>query len=150
MKTTPTLEQFLNTATGYLYESDGYDEEMIDEEEEVSADEPVADEQPVEDEQPMDEEPVDEEPVADEEPMDEEPVDDEDQGTGDITVKDVSAQIKSLTKNLSSTQKKVNGINFTNLTFQKQQEILDALRGVYDSAKTFADEMDSFNALEWK
>lgn len=164
-----TLEQFLGSASYYLSEMDTAEEreekeidEATDDEglDEIPADDgsEVPDEEPVEDvpeEIPADDE-VEE--VSDEEPSDDDLGDDdgevgdeiEEKEDGDITIKDVSNAVKTLSKNLAATQKKITSINFGNMPFQKQQEVLDALRNVYESARGFAAEMGTFNSVEWK
>ena len=152
-----TLEMYLGKASSYLTEDEDFDMESDTVKEEndeelgaEGADEVPEELPPVDDE--GSEEPVEE--LGDEEGSEEVPEGDmeeiEEKSDEDITIKDVAAAVKTLSKNLATTQKKIGGINFNGITFQKQNEVLEALKNVYNSARGFANEMATFNSLEWK
>jgi hypothetical protein len=167
-----TLEKYLSTATHYLIEGDDYGmEEEKEPVEEAIGDDELGDEgaedlgdesgEELGDDEGTEELPAEDdlgEELGDEEGSEE--LGDEDDLGGeeeieelsdeDITIKDVSDAVKTLAKNLALTQKKIGGINFGGITFQKQSEVLEALKNVYNSAKGFANEMSTFNSLEWK
>lgn len=169
-----TLEQFLGSASYYLSEMETAEER--DEKEEVTeaTDDEGIDDIPAEiggdeghdeagetaeDEagetpeiEAGEEDAGTEEPIEDDADEDGSEVGDEieEKEDGDITIKDVANAVKTLAKNLATTQKKISSINFGNMPFQKQQEVLDALRNVYESARGFASEMGTFNSVEWK
>ena len=161
-----TLEQFLGSASYYLSEMDTAEEREEKEEVTEATDDEGLDEIPADEGDDVPTEEPDEGDIADEIPADEgddvpaeEPAEDDDgevgdeieeKEDGDITIKDVTDAVKTLSKNLATTQKKISSINFGNMPFQKQQEVLDALRNVYESARGFASEMGTFNSVEWK
>ena len=147
-------ERDLMNTGKYLVEADEpVDDEPVDE----PADEPVDDvpaeepaEEPVDDTEASIDEPVDDEPI-DDEPMDDSASESlDDVAPEDITTKDVSKAVKTLSSHLAKTEKKINGINFNKLSFAKQNEVLSALQNVYSKAQELASEMDSFNGLSWK
>ena len=150
-----TLEQFMGTASYYL-------REMEDEDLDEGVDEEGADDIGTEDEgtEDLGDEGADDlggddetgvEDLGGDDGSEDGAVDElEDKSAEDITIKDVSEAVKTLAKHLAITQKKIGGINFNGITFQKQSEVLEALKNVYDSARSFAGEMDAFNALQWK
>ena len=155
-----TLEMFLGKASQYLAESDDFDtgaDSVEEAEDELGdgADEGAHEEESVEGDEESNPDEIEPDADADDAEEDDELEDlgdeeDLDKSEEDITIKDVAIAIKNLTKNLGLTQKKIGGINFGGITFQRQGEVLDALKNVYSSARQFASEMEAFNQLDLK